>query len=188
MNKQELRKLYKLKRMQLTAEEAAVATQQMLLQFSGYAWPPVQNLFAYTALAVTNEPPTDPFIHHILQKNPHCRVAYPVTAASGIMNAVLPRPGGAWQANNYGIPEPANGSILPAGDIDMIIVPLLAVDRQGHRAGYGKGYYDRFMAQCRPGCIRAGLSFFEPVHLIEGLNEFDVPLTHCITPEQMYVF
>ena len=45
------------------------------------------------------------------------------------------------------IPEPPNkaSSACP----DLLLVPLLAFDRQGHRLGYGGGYYDRTLAQFR---------------------------------------
>jgi 5-formyltetrahydrofolate cyclo-ligase len=72
-----------------------------------------------------------------------------------------------WPRNKWGIPEPPQDVILKAaqpGDIDLLIVPGLAFDRQGNRLGQGKGYYDRFMARmCRdplqkaPALIAVGL-------------------------------
>ena len=56
------------------------------------------------------------------------------------------------------------------------------------RNPYGKGYFDRFMKNCHPNALLVGLSFFTPVAQIDGILEIDVPLTHCITPEQIYVF
>lgn len=46
----------------------------------------------------------------------------------------------------YGIPEPSSASapIRPTKNT-LCIVPALAVDKDGYRLGYGKGYYDRFL-------------------------------------------
>ena len=46
--------------------------------------------------------------------------------------------------NNFGIPEPQHGIKINPIQIDVVFVPLLIFDNQGHRVGYGKGYYDRF--------------------------------------------
>jgi 5-formyltetrahydrofolate cyclo-ligase len=48
--------------------------------------------------------------------------------------------------NAYGIDEPLESAprIDPA-DVELIIVPALAVDERGHRIGYGRGYYDRLL-------------------------------------------
>ena len=70
----------------------------------------------------------------------------------------------------------------------MVLVPLLAFDSKGYRVGYGKGFYDRFLKQCRNDCVKIGLSYFEPIDAINDAGEFDVPLDFCITPQKAYVF
>eukprot|EP00543_Licmophora_paradoxa_P008769 CAMPEP_0202459388 /NCGR_PEP_ID=MMETSP1360-20130828/35203_1 /ASSEMBLY_ACC=CAM_ASM_000848 /TAXON_ID=515479 /ORGANISM="Licmophora paradoxa, Strain CCMP2313" /LENGTH=249 /DNA_ID=CAMNT_0049080439 /DNA_START=104 /DNA_END=853 /DNA_ORIENTATION=+ len=55
-----------------------------------------------------------------------------------------------WPKNKWKIPEPPSEDrekLAKAGDLDLILVPGLAFDRQGHRCGQGKGYYDRFLAK-----------------------------------------
>ena len=71
--------------------------------------------------------------------------------------------------------------------LDVIFIPLLGFDKQGNRVGYGKGYYDRFLHQCKPEALKIGLSFFEAeTTLIQDTTEHDVPLDVCVTPTQVY--
>jgi len=93
-----------------------------------------------------------------------------------------------FEKNNYGISEPVDGLEVPVSKIDVVFVPLLAFDKQGHRVGYGKGFYDAFLAQCKPETIKIGLSFFEAEDAIDGIWEGDTKLDFCVTPKTSYKF
>ena len=84
--------------------------------------------------------------------------------------------------------EPDKGDPVLANEIDIIFVPLLAFEDNGYRVGYGKGFYDIYLAECREDCIKAGFCYFDPLDSIDDLDEFDVPLNLCITPKNVYVF
>lgn len=90
--------------------------------------------------------------------------------------------------SDYEIPEPITGKEVFTEEIDVIIVPLLCADIGGFRVGYGKGFYDRFISQCRPETLKIGFSFFEPIDRIKDINEHDQKLTHLITPDNFYAF
>ena len=90
--------------------------------------------------------------------------------------------------NEYNIPEPVNGLPVPSETIDVVFVPLLAFDVLGNRVGYGKGFYDKFLSECKPATIKIGLSFFESEDQIEDVFESDVKLDYCITPQKTYTF
>lgn len=90
--------------------------------------------------------------------------------------------------NRWGIdePDPISSQLLATQQIDAVLVPLLAYDSHGHRVGYGGGYYDRFLAECRPDTWKIGLSFFEPIDAISDINEWDIPLDVCVTPTAVH--
>lgn len=90
--------------------------------------------------------------------------------------------------NEYSIPEPINGLVVPTEMIDVVFVPLLAYDKQGNRIGYGKGFYDKFLSECKPNVIKIGLSFFEPEILIQDVFENDVKLDFCVTSTKIFIF
>ena len=94
----------------------------------------------------------------------------------------------AFEGNEFNILEPIEGDLVEASAIDLVIVPLLVCDEKGHRVGFGKGFYDRYLKECREDCIKVGVCYFEPVEKIDDANEFDVPLDFCITPGKAYVF
>ena len=60
---------------------------------------------------------------------------------------------------------------------------LLFARRDLHRVGYGKGYYDQFLKQCRSDCLKIGLSYFELVERIDDVHAGDVRLDFVITAE-----
>jgi len=90
--------------------------------------------------------------------------------------------------SEWGIPEPMGGVAVEPTKFDIILIPLLAFDKKGHRVGYGKGFYDRYLALCRPDCLKIGISLFEPVELIEDIESHDIPLDLAVCPSQLYDF
>jgi 5-formyltetrahydrofolate cyclo-ligase len=93
-----------------------------------------------------------------------------------------------FQPNMYGIDEPVDGLQMFPEEIDLVLVPLLAFDERGHRVGYGKGYYDRFLKKCRRDVVRVGFSFFEAEKKIMDTDKFDIKLNYCVTPTRCYEF
>ena len=83
-------------------------------------------------------------------------------------------------------PSPAAAEIIP----DVVLVPLAAFDRLGHRIGYGAGHYDRTLAQLRESkAITAiGLAFAaQEVEAVPALLH-DVALDYVLTETQMLDF
>lgn len=90
--------------------------------------------------------------------------------------------------NEYNIPEPIDGLEVPVSKIEVVFVPLLAFDKMGNRVGYGKGFYDLFLSNCKPETLKIGLSFFEAIEAIDAVIDSDVALDFCITPNKIYQF
>lgn len=90
--------------------------------------------------------------------------------------------------NEYNIPEPVDGIEVPSNKIEVVFVPLLAFDKNGHRVGYGKGFYDQFLSECKAGVLKIGLSLFEAEDEITDVFESDVRLDMCITPDEIFSF
>ena len=90
--------------------------------------------------------------------------------------------------NRWHIFEPTEEELVEIKKIDAVIVPLLCFDERGFRVGYGKGFYDKFLSECRADCLKIGLSYFAPTAEITDAANFDVRLDFCITPEKFWGF
>ncbi len=67
--------------------------------------------------------------------------------AEGELEAVAYAPGDPVTATSFGAMEPAGADVVPAEDVDVVIVPGVAFDRRGGRVGYGGGFYDRLFSR-----------------------------------------
>jgi 5-formyltetrahydrofolate cyclo-ligase len=110
-----------------------------------------------------------------------------VISNEGKMKHILLQDNTLLKLSNYGVPEPVSGIETEPPLLDIVFVPLLAFDTKGNRVGYGKGFYDRFLATCKKEAIFIGLSFFEAETISEKSN-LDIPLHYCITPKGIYSF
>lgn len=90
--------------------------------------------------------------------------------------------------NAWEIFEPTHDTTIETERIDLVLIPLLCFDFRGFRVGYGKGFYDRFLKDCRVDCLKIGLSYFAPVEEISDARDFDVKLDFCVTPEKVWEF
>jgi 5-formyltetrahydrofolate cyclo-ligase len=93
-----------------------------------------------------------------------------------------------FKKNSLGIPEPVSGIEIKPSIIDVVFIPLLSFDSKGNRVGYGKGYYDRFLLNCKEECHKIGLSFFEEEQCVFDVEDTDIPLDFCVTPKQIYQY
>ena len=189
MTKSELRKLYKEKRGQLSAKDINRFNDLILIHFQHLDLPFIYYLHAYMAIEENSEVPTDQLVSFMEFRNPDMKVIVPkADFTSGELSHYLLDDNTVFEKNEYNIPEPVNGEIILVDKIDLVLVPLLAFDEKGYRLGYGKGFYDRFLSQCNQDTLKIGLSYFDAVESISDTHQFDLPLTHCVTPHRIYEF
>lgn len=161
----------------------------MLLQLQTFSFDGIQNLLTYWPMENVAEPNTSLFSRYLNFMVPGLQTAYPVSNfTDATMQALIVDEDTDFTTNTYGITEPKQGAVINAIDIDLVFVPFLACDKKGYRVGFGKGFYDRYLAQCREDVVLMGFSYFEPIDAISDTNEFDIPLSFCITPNEVYEF
>lgn len=85
-------------------------------------------------------------------------VVLPIVVGEGLMQLRRYEGHASMKAGAYGIMEPTGELFTTVGKIDLIVVPGMAFDPQGHRLGRGKGYYDRFLTTV-PHAYKLGLCF-----------------------------
>lgn len=188
MNKDELRKVYLSKRLALTEREhRELSLNISALFFQSVDLSRIRILHIYLPIESKREPDTWHIIERIQREFSHIRLVIPKVNENE-MESIFYKDISQLEKTKWGMTEPKEGEHTDPKKIDMVIVPLLAVDKQGHRIGYGKGYYDRFLKLCRPDCVKIGISFFAPEESIEEKSNNDILLNACITPEQYIIF
>ncbi len=189
MLKSEARKFFSEKRSSLSLQERMKNDDLLLIQLQTVALPSITFLLSFWPLEEKNEPNTHLFTDYMEFQNPGMIVCFPKTDFSTIdMQAIQTNDDTRFSKNKYGIYEPENEEVVNAAGIDLVFVPLSTVDKKGNRVGYGKGFYDRYLSQCRKDCMKIGFSYFEPLDSIKDSNEFDLSLDLCVTPSTVYVF
>ena len=181
MTKQELRKIYLDKRDKMGESEYERFCRMIIQNFFNHCVPgAASTLHTYLAVVEKREVDTWPILDRLKRESPHVRIVVPKMAGDDLGHYYYE---GLHQLdqNQYGIFEPTHGTPVDLSRIEMVVVPLLTADKKGHRLGYGRGYYDRFLTQLSPSCKKIGLSLFNLEDNIPT-DEWDVPLDMMVTP------
>ncbi len=182
MNKTELRKIYKEKRNKLSDVEIEQFQKSINKQVFDLDISKVKNVHLFLSMRKFKEIDTNPLITYFRNKNKRIVVSrcnFETTTLSHFYfdeNTEL-------VLNKFGVPEPINAEEVLETELDLVFVPMLISDKKNNRVGYGKGYYDRFLSNCRKGAQIIGLNFFAPIEKIEDINKYDVALSQVIYPK-----
>ena len=110
----------------------------------------------------------------------------PVIEENNSMNFFSWKKNKVLQINKYGILEPVKSKLkIP----NIILVPLLAFDKDKHRLGYGKGYYDRYLNKYLKkfkNIFTVGVAFSFQKHHKLPINNMDVKLNYILTEKGIY--
>lgn len=185
--KSPLRNKYKTLRESMTSE--AIETQSLEIANNLLKLPIWEHEFYHLFLTISEkkEIHTEPLLHILQGKDKNIVLSKSDFKTREMQNFLLTDTTRI-KKNKWDIPEPVDGIEIPASKIDVVFVPLLAFDKSGHRVGYGKGFYDKFLANCRKDVIKIGLSLFEAEEEIPGILSSDVALDYCVSPKHVYNF
>ncbi|MBL6444961.1 5-formyltetrahydrofolate cyclo-ligase [Fulvivirga sp. 29W222] len=188
VDKNTLRKVYLEKRLTLSAEEYQRRNKLLidrLIEYIDFT----QVNFLHTFLSITDKYEVDTFsvIKIVRELNPDINIVICKTLPKGELSHYKLNDRTRIEKNKWGIPEPVEGDIADIEGIDLVLVPLICFDKVGHRVGYGKGFYDRFLKKV-PKARKVGLALTPPLDIIKYSDEMDVRLNMCVSPFETYEF
>ncbi len=186
MLKKELRLDYTARRNSLSREDLISSTNSILTNLESMSIWDFNYYHVFLSIAEKNEIDTDPLISLLRDRNK--KIVVPRVAGDHELEHFQLNKETRLQNNQWGIPEPVEGTSISEELIDLVFIPLLAFDHKGQRVGYGKGYYDRFLKRCKPEVVKVGLSLFEATEKISDAGDTDVALDYCVTPTKIYAF
>lgn len=187
MNKNDIRKYYKAKRILLNQEEVSKLSKCILKQLQSNFQFEGKNVHTFYSISNQKEIEME-YINEFLMNNAES-LATSITQFnplqlihSKIEETTI------FHVDKFNIPIPS--SIIPINidELDIVLIPLLAFDELGNRVGYGKGLYDSFLVKCKPECIKIGVSFFEHIEHNIPSESHDIKLDYCVTPNKIYSF
>jgi len=187
--KQDLRKDFLQRMSELSSGEVEDRSQSIAEKFFREFKLSAECMHVFLTITRNNELNTFLFINKILREHQEVKLAAPkADFSTGSMVHYRYNLDTQLKVNKLGIPEPFSGEQVDSSCFDIVLVPMLCFDKKGFRVGYGKGFYDRFLAQCRPETKKIGLCLFEPVEEISDVDAFDVKLDYCIDPNHVHKF
>lgn len=188
MLKGDLRKIYLTKQRNLSNEErlekSLLITQQFFQYFS---FERINYLHLFLPIEKNNEIETRFIYERIWREFPQVKTVIPrVDFEKNEIESIKFDFETKLILSKWQISEPIETETVDSQLIDIVLVPLLCFDKKGFRVGYGKGFYDKFLMNCRKDCLKIGLSYFPPVEEISDIHLQDVMLDYCITPVKIW--
>jgi 5-formyltetrahydrofolate cyclo-ligase len=137
-------------------------------------------------LPTSTEPPITDFLSKFISQGGWCAV--PESGQDGVL---------LWHAlgddfenhlatDSLGMPFPSTQSLTALENLDAVLVPAAAVDREGNRLGWGKGYYDRFLDSLDSSTLVVAVVFDSDVVDEIPTEPHDKTVDLIVTEEDVY--
>ena len=134
-------------------------------------------------VSIAQEVETISLLKEFLREGKIATVPYVDSQAQTLVSVEIKNPDQELTPGSYGILEPYSRLVRPfdLNRLDLVLVPGIAFDHEGHRLGRGRGYYDRFLKTLPAHVKRYGLAFdFQLLDSIPFTDE-DVSMDQVIT-------
>ena len=208
--KKNIRKFFLAKRQHMGNQERATRTKLVTEGLEGVlverGWTGCERIHCFLPIVNKGEIDTFRVLDALWERYPGLEVWVPVTdqvlCSEGVhlngnrMGLARWKRGDPLLLDRWGIPTPVvsdSSSFMDGsssvGDFDAVLIPMLAFDQRGHRVGYGKGYYDRFLASLDKRTCKIGLHL-EPAltEAIRDISSRDIAMDMVVTPDRVYYF
>ena len=179
MNKDDIRRQVRARKSMLDDNEKIAAARRV--------FDTVRNLAAYTVArnvllyhSLADELSTREFINGCSDDK-----KFFLPRVNGLDLEILPYERTRMHLGAFRIEEPDGDDIMDISNIDLIIVPAVAYDRQGNRVGRGKGYYDRLLSRSR--AITIGVCYDFQLFDEFETEVHDIPVDFVVTDKPLII-
>ncbi len=181
-SKQEIREMVRQKREALSPREATLKSSciaEILLDFPRFKKAGIVGAFA----AIRNEPDLRRMLERVMTQK---KICFPVVEENEELEFYQINNYQELRAGNYEIPEPdkAVAQKMTKESFEVVLVPGIAFDANGYRIGYGKGYYDKFLAGIK--AIKIGIAYDFQIVQAVPFEEHDLSMDYIITEKKVF--
>jgi 5-formyltetrahydrofolate cyclo-ligase len=133
-------------------------------------------------LSLPTEVPTDEMIERALSEGK--RIAVPCIKEGNIFPSLLISLSQT-EVGRFGIREPKKKKFISPKELGLVVVPGCGFDLKGHRIGFGKGFYDRFLSELKENIPLVALAF--EIQIVEEIpsDRWDVQMNYIVTERRI---
>lgn len=181
--KQEIRKEARNRRLRLSRESAQPKSEAICRRL--FEWVKDREIgivHTFLPMVARGEPDINPFIESSLRRGVHFIVPEVIPGQLEMTHHWYEL-GSELRTGHWGVEVPHHPSQADPSLAEVVLVPLLVANVEGYRIGYGKGYYDYFLAGLD--CIFVGICYDDEIVDAIPHEPHDVPVHYIITDARL---